>query len=68
MTKEHYEDFYKAAKWSLATLRGLRVDQEITKDGIRYVHVNGKPATDEKLFELAWGPETAEHIRKVWKP
>ena len=68
MTKQHYEDFYKSALWCLSELRGQRVESELSKDGIRYVHVDGIPRTDDQVFELAWGRETAEHIKKVWTP
>lgn len=70
MTKQqHYEDFYRSAVWCLQELRGLKVGDELkAQGGVRYREIDGNPATDDAIFEMAWGRETADHVRKTWKP
>ena len=68
MPQNPYEDLYRSAIYSLGTIRGGRVVREITRDGIRHISVDGVPMTDDQLFELAWGREMADHIRRAWKP
>jgi hypothetical protein len=69
MNQKDYDDFYESAVWCLEKLRGHKVGEaKQASDGIRYRHVDGLAATDEKVFELAWGKEVANHVVAVWKP
>jgi hypothetical protein len=66
--QQHYESFYKSAVWCLKDLQGIPVGEEQkTHDGVRFREIDGKSATDDAIFELAWGRETADHVRRTWK-
>jgi hypothetical protein len=68
-SEKDYDDCYQSAIWCITKLRGHGVDgKEKTSQGcVRYRSVDGLPATDETIFELAWGKDAAVHIRQVWK-
>jgi hypothetical protein len=64
MTERHYEILYEGAVYLLSEMLGKQVGEVAhTHDGVRYRDIDGRPATDDALFELAWGRETADHIR-----
>ena len=66
---QHYEDFYQSTVFCLERIRGKVVGSEQkSHDGVRFRLVDGVPATDDAIFELAWGRETADHVRVIWKP
>ena len=61
-TNAEYEGKYQDA---VATLRGHGKTvgkPEIVRGGIRSVHVDGFPCTDELVFEKAWGKDAAQEI------
>jgi hypothetical protein len=60
MTHEEYESLYAEA---LHTIRRKIVGNfETTNDGVRCVHIDGKPHSDRDVFVKAWEVKTAELI------
>jgi hypothetical protein len=60
MTHEEYEDLYAEALHAIR--RKIVGNFETKDDGVRYVHIDGKPYTDEDVFVKAWEAETAQLI------
>ena len=71
MTDAAYEEQYAEA---LEIVKGKLVDKTIgeprhTSAGTRFVFIDGKTYSDEKVFTMAWGKETARKIiAESWVP
>ena len=64
MTPQHYEKLCEVAVWALKVSGRQIGEPQLTHDGLRYRDLDGLPATDDMLFTLAWGGQTAQYIRQ----
>jgi hypothetical protein len=66
MSNAEYEDKYREA---LDAIRAHIIEQPYrTHDGVRAVHIDGRPYTDEAIFTKAWGKEAAAEIMREKPP